>query len=88
MFNTITGINESKTLTKHISCECNCKFDRTKCNSNQWWNNDKCQCEYQNILYVKKIMSEVLLHVIMKMENIWIIQRFSMMKLKSHTMKK
>ena len=22
MFNTITGINESKTLTKHISCEC------------------------------------------------------------------
>ena len=22
MFNMITGINESKTLTKHISCEC------------------------------------------------------------------
>ena len=41
----ITGINESKTLTTHISCECKCKFDRTKCNSNQWWNNDKCQCE-------------------------------------------
>ena len=32
----ITGINGSKTLTKHISCECKCKFDRTKCNSNQW----------------------------------------------------
>ena len=26
-FNMITGINESKTLTKHISCECKCKFD-------------------------------------------------------------
>ena len=32
--NMITGINESKTLTKHISCECNCKFDGRKCNSN------------------------------------------------------
>ena len=21
------GINESETLTKHISCECKCKFD-------------------------------------------------------------
>ena len=23
----ITGINESKTLRKHISCECECRFD-------------------------------------------------------------
>ena len=23
----ITGINQSKILTKHISCECECKFD-------------------------------------------------------------
>ena len=35
IFNMITGINESKTLTKHTSCECKCKFDGTKCNSNQ-----------------------------------------------------
>ena len=33
----ITGINESKTLRKHISCECKCNFDGTKCKSNQWW---------------------------------------------------
>ena len=45
VFNMITGINESKTLTKHISCECKCKFDGRKCNSDQWWNNDKCRCE-------------------------------------------
>ena len=38
----ISGINESKTLTKHRSCECKCKFDGRKCNSNQKWNNDKC----------------------------------------------
>ena len=26
----ITGKTESKTLTKHISCECKCKFDGRK----------------------------------------------------------
>ena len=31
----ITGINESKTLTKHISYKCESKFDGRKCNSNQ-----------------------------------------------------
>ena len=45
MFNMITGIDESKTLTKHISCECKFRFDGRKCNSDQWWNNDKCRCE-------------------------------------------
>ena len=45
LFNMITGINELRTLTKHISCECKCKFDGRKCNSNQWRNKDKCQCE-------------------------------------------
>ena len=44
-FNMNTGINESKKLTKHILCECKCKFDGRKCNSNQKWNNDKCWCE-------------------------------------------
>ena len=42
MFNMITGINESKTLTKHISCECKCRFDGRKLNSDRWWNNHKC----------------------------------------------
>ena len=42
VFNMIRETNESKTLTKHISCECKCKLDGTKCNPNQWWNNDKC----------------------------------------------
>ena len=45
VFNMITGINGSKTFTKHRSCECKCRFNEKKCNSYQWWNNDKCQCE-------------------------------------------
>ena len=41
----ITEMNESKTLAKHISCECKWIFDGGNCNSDQWWNNDKCRCE-------------------------------------------
>ena len=41
----ITGINESKTLAKHILSECKCRFDGRRCNSDQWWKNDKGQCE-------------------------------------------
>ena len=41
----ITQMNESKTSTNQISCECKCKFDGAKWNLNQCWNNDKCHCE-------------------------------------------
>ena len=41
----ITGMNESKTLAKHISCKCEFRFNGRKCNSDQWWNNDNCRCE-------------------------------------------
>ena len=37
--------NESKKLTKHISCECKYRFDGRKCNLDRWRNNGKCQCE-------------------------------------------
>ena len=35
VLNMITRINESKTLTKHMSYECKYKFDGRKCNSSQ-----------------------------------------------------
>ena len=41
----ITGIIESKTLIRHISCERKYKFDGRKWNSSQKWNDDKCRCE-------------------------------------------
>ena len=44
----ITGTNESKTLTKHISCKCKCRFDGRKCDSNQNQNNNKSHCECKN----------------------------------------
>ena len=47
VFNIFTGINEWKTLTKHISCARMCKFNGRKCKSDQWWNSDKCRCEFK-----------------------------------------
>ena len=71
VFNMITGLNESKTLTNLISCECKCcMFGGRKCNSDQWWNNDKCrfECKKRHVCEKKKI--GILLHVVAKMENI------------------
>ena len=45
VFKMITGINELKTLIDHVLCEYQCRFDGRKCNSDQWWNNNKCWCE-------------------------------------------
>ena len=42
VFKMTTGINKWETI-RHVSCKC--RFDDKKCNSDQWWNNDKCCCE-------------------------------------------
>ena len=69
IFNMITGINELKTLTEHISCECKCKFDGTKSQINGGISINV-DMNVKNITYMKKIMFGILLHVIAKMENI------------------
>ena len=35
VFSMTAETNESKTLIKHISCKCKCKFDERECSSNQ-----------------------------------------------------
>ena len=41
VFNMLIRINSSKTLTKHMPCDCECKSNGRKCNSNQKWNSNK-----------------------------------------------
>ena len=53
-FHMITRRNEAKTLAKHISCDCKCKFNTATCNSTQKWNNDKCHCECKKYRACKK----------------------------------
>ena len=50
----ITNKNDTKTMVKHISCDCKRKFNKTNCNSNQKWNNKTCQCECKNYRTCKK----------------------------------
>ena len=50
-----TEINESKILTKHMTCKCKCKFDGKRCNSNQKQNNDKCRCQCEKHHTCEKI---------------------------------
>ena len=76
VFNTIKDKNESKTLSRHISCGCTCDFDGRKCYSRQKWNSDKCGIvlsvkilTYLRSLtvyigHVKIIMPGILLHVL------------------------
>ena len=52
--NMITNKNEAKTMIKHISCDCKCKFNSTTCNSNKQWNNKTCQCECKSYRTCKK----------------------------------
>ena len=60
----ITELDESKTLTIPISCECKCRFEF---NSGITINVD---VSVKNIMYVKKIIFGILLHVVVKMGNI------------------
>ena len=70
VFNMITGINESKSLTKHISWKCKCKFDGRKYNSNQNWNNNKCWFECVKHHICQKKLFGTLLQVVAKVVNI------------------
>ena len=70
VFNMITEINESKTLTKHISCEFKCTVDGRKCNSVQWWINDKFRCEFKKGHICENDYRWILPHVTVIKENI------------------
>ena len=85
VFTMITGKNESKTLTKHISYKCKCRFggkNLIRINGVIMLNVDM---NIKTIMYVKKIMFGILQHVIVKMENIyqvlWMIHQLNVKKL-------
>ena len=65
----IREITESKTLTKHISCECKCRFDGKnviQINGGIIINVDVI---VKNVLYMKMTMFRILLHAVLKIKN-------------------
>ena len=68
VFNMLTNKNEAITIVKHVSCDCECKFNSQACNSDQKWNNDNCQCECKRYcMSPKKKIVGILEHVFMRM---------------------
>ena len=65
----ITGISESKILTKNISCEFKCKFDGKNAIQINVGITINVDVSVKNI-YEKKTLFGILLHVVAKIENI------------------
>ena len=66
----ITKINESKTLTKYISCEFKCEFYKKNAIQINGGTTINVDVSAKNVIYVTEIIFEILLHVIVKIENI------------------
>ena len=66
----IAGINESKLLTKHVSVECKCKFDEENVIQINGEITINVYVSVKYVMYVEKIIFGILLHVVVKIENI------------------
>ena len=88
VFNTITAINETKALTKHISCECNCKFDGKNVSQIESEIAINVIMSVKSIIYLKKIKFGILLHGIVKVENTLDNSVITCDEVTSHIMKK
>ena len=34
----------------HETCKCKCRLDASVCNNKQHWNDDKCRCEWKELI--------------------------------------
>ena len=68
--NTITGINQSKSLTKHLSCECKCRFDGKNGVQIYGGITINVHVSVTKFIYVKKNTFEILVNVFAKIGNI------------------
>ena len=69
-FNVITNKNEAKTMAKHISRDCKCKFNSTTCNSNQKWNNKHVNVNVKIMISAKKVIVGILAHIFVRIASI------------------
>ena len=66
----ITGINESKTLRRHISCEVNVNLVKENVIQINGGITINVDVSVKNMTYVKKIILGILVHVFVKMEKV------------------
>ena len=70
VFNMITGINKSKTLTKHVSYKIKCKFEVESVIQIKSGIMKNVGVNVKNVMYAKKIILGILLHAVAAMVNI------------------
>ena len=49
VFNLMFGVNETRVLVQHESCESKFRFNESVCNSKQKWNRDECWCDCKEL---------------------------------------
>ena len=50
VFNLVSRTNETRHKKWHQSSTCKCRLDASVCNNKQWWDNDKCRCDYKELI--------------------------------------
>ena len=50
VFNLMSRTNETRHIKWHETCKCKCRLDASVCNNKQRWNDDKCRCEYEELI--------------------------------------
>ena len=50
VFNLMSRTNERRHIKWHETCKCECRLDASVCNNKQRWDDDKCWCEYKELI--------------------------------------
>ena len=50
VFNLISRTNETRFIKWHEKCKCKFRLDAIVCNNKQWWNKNKCRCEFKELI--------------------------------------
>ena len=50
VFNLMTRTNQTWHIEWHKTCKCKCRLNTCVCNNKQTWNEDKCRCEYKELI--------------------------------------
>ena len=49
-FNLMSRTNVKRHIEWHETCKCKCRLYGSVCNNKQRWNDDKCRCEYKELI--------------------------------------
>ena len=49
VFKIMSGVNETRFLVQHESCECKCRLNEKVCYLKEKWNHNECRCECKEL---------------------------------------